>query len=102
MNIRQAIFASVASAGVLASGWLGGTAPAAQAASTPTPPRLGSIPSGASASNADRTGARSSTLSMVRRQQLRGPEPVQLLSGPGYSPAAYAMTQQAALDSSLA
>lgn len=102
MNIRQAIFASVASAGVLASGWLGGTAPAAQAAPTQIPPRLGSLPSGASATISDRLTSSSTSLSPVRRQQLRGPAPVQLLSGPGYAPATYAMTQQAALDSSLA
>lgn len=102
MNIRQAIFASVASAGVLASGWLGGTAPAAQAASTQTPPRLGSLPSGTSATISDRLTTSSASLSPVRRQRLRGSAPVQLLCGPGYSPAAYALTQQAALDSSLA
>lgn len=101
MNIRQAIFASVASAGVLASGWLGGTAPTVQASSAPAPPRLGSLPSGASAI-AGRLAPASATLSAVRRSQLRGAEAVQLLSGPGYSPTAYAATQQAALDASLA
>lgn len=102
VNIRQAIFASVASAGVLASGWLGGNAPAAQAAAAPTTHRLGSVPSGTSSTATHRVASAAAALSTVRRGQLRGTDPVQLLSGPGYTPAAYALTQQAALDTSLA
>ncbi|MGP5726649.1 hypothetical protein ACTXOR_12775 [Arthrobacter rhombi] len=83
MNIRQAIFASVASAGVLAAGWVGGTPPVAQATPTPAPYRLGSAASGSSAATATRLAAAPSTLSSVRRQQLRGSEPVQLISTPG-------------------
>ncbi|MBM6622745.1 hypothetical protein JTF08_14100 [Micrococcaceae bacterium RIT802] len=101
MNIRQAIFASVASAGVLASGWLGGTAPAAPSASAPTTHRLGSAPTGTSTAT-QRLAPASAALTTVRRGQLRGTEPVQLLSGPGYTAAAYDLTQQAALDTSLA
>ncbi|WP_372697275.1 hypothetical protein [Arthrobacter sp. JSM 101049] len=101
MNIRQAIFASVASAGVLASGWLGGTATTTASAAAPSTHRLGTVAGGASSAH-HRSAAASSTLSTVRRGQLRGAEPVQLLSGPGYSAAGYGLTQQAALDMSLA
>lgn len=100
MNIRQAIFASVASAGVLASGWLGGTAPTTASAAAPSTHRLGTVAGGTSSTH-HRTSSASSTLSTVRRGQLRGTEPVQLLSGPGYTAAGYGLTQQAALDMSL-
>lgn len=84
MNMRQAIFASVASAGVLAAGWLGGTPPVAQAAPAPAPFRLGSATSGASATTT-RLAPVSSTLSSVRRGQLRGSEQVQLISAPDHA-----------------
>lgn len=101
MNIRQAIFASVASAGVLASGWLGGTAPATASAQAPGTHRLGSVPGSGSGTH-HRSAPASTTLSAVRRSQLRGTEQVQLLSGPGYTTTGYGLTQQAALDTSLA
>ncbi|MDN5754274.1 MAG: hypothetical protein ACTHWW_00040 [Arthrobacter sp.] len=84
MNIRQAIFASVASAGVLAAGWVGSTPPVAQATPAPAPYRLGSTTSGSAVAITTRPAASPSTLSSVRRQQLRGSEPVQLISTPDH------------------
>lgn len=85
MNIRQAVFASVASAGVLAAGWVGGTPPVAQAAPAPVPYRLGSAASGFSTTATTVPARTPSTLTSVRRQQLRGSAPVQLISTPGHT-----------------
>lgn len=119
MNVRQAIFVSVASAGVVASSWFGGPTATAQTSTPPAHVRLGAAHLGA-ATAASGPGTTTPTrttaavagsgpaatarrrgpvvLSPLGRGQLRSGAALQLVSSPAYPAAAYPSTLQAVVD----
>lgn len=86
MSIRNAIFISVASAGVVATGWLGGTA----AGPASAPPATNVL------------AARHAVPPVVAARSLVSGAAVQLVGGPDYAAADYPRTLQAAVDGSFA
>jgi hypothetical protein len=99
LNIRTAIFASVASAGVVASGWIGVTAGPAAAAPTARP---ANVAQPAPAGSLPAAPGRTRHAAAVSRDRLVSGESVQLVGSALYTVDGYAASLQAAVDRGLA
>lgn len=96
MNLRSAIFVSVASAGVVATGWLGGTAAGPLLA--PAAATSFAAPTSFAAALPDTHGATGAAVAMVDRRALVSGSPLQLVGGPDYAAADYPRTLQSTVD----
>lgn len=119
MDIRTAVFASMASAGLVVAGWAGSPAPLERHASTPPVPLVApgtALPgpragTTAAAAPSDAPSAlpgagagpdEAGGLSPADPSELLSGAPVQLAGGAGYAPSAYPGSLQSLLDAAHA